>query len=372
MRIAINALAMRRELYGVANYIRSLIQALSRVDSENEYLVIVPSESACHVQGLSERFYVEVGPGDPKRRIVWEQTVLPWKLKQNGIDVYHGPAFAAPLLKTCRQVVTVHDTTFRLTPKEHALRRRLYLGLMVPAMVRRCDRMIAVSNSTKADVLDLEGAREEKIEVVPLGVDERFAPMHCKKQLENVRKKYGLPDRFILFVGVIEPRKNLERLVEAYVASSVYHEFGLVLAGSLGWGYSNLLDKVNRVGIKERIHMPGYVADADLPTLYSAASAFVYPSLYEGFGLPVLEAMACGTPVITSCVSSLPEVAGRAAVLIDPQNTSEIASALCRVLSDRTFAGELSALGRERAKLFNWEQTARESLAVYERTRMEN
>jgi glycosyltransferase involved in cell wall biosynthesis len=365
MRIAINALAMKRELHGVGNYIRNLVWAFSRVDSENEYFIFGSSENLCHLEGLRRQFHIELAPNNPVLRVAWEQTVLPLRLSRIRADVYHGPAFVAPLMKTCGQVVTIHDMTSRLVPERHPLHRRLYMRAMIPAAIRRSDRVIADSESTKRDILDFEWAEEERICVVHLGVDGRFERVRDRKNLAEIREKYRLPREFILFVGAIEPRKNVETLVDAYLADSLSDRFDLVLAGSLGWGYSGLMQKLAVSRVKGCIRMPGYIDDTDLPSLYTAAAAFVYPSLCEGFGLPVLEAMACGAPVITSCVSSLPEVAGEAAILVDPTDMGALASALQRVLKDRELQEELSRRGQERAKLFTWDQTAKKTLEVY-------
>ncbi|HVS88018.1 MAG TPA: glycosyltransferase family 1 protein [Candidatus Acidoferrum sp.] len=255
--------------------------------------------------------------------------------------------------------------TFHLTPSRHALHKRVYFHTMIPAMVRRSDAVITISESTKRDLLALLKAKEEKISVVHLGVDARFQPLKDEGQLAKIRQKYSLPREFILFVGLIEPRKNLETLVDAYLAASISGQFDLVLAGSMGWGYSGLMQKIANSHVGSRIRMPGYVADADLPALYSLATVFVYPSLYEGFGLPVLEAMACGAPVITSCVSSLPEVAGDAAVLIDPSDAGALTLALQQVLRDSQLRKSLSQRARQRAQLFTWEQTAQKTLDIY-------
>ena len=185
--------------------------------------------------------------------------------------------------------------------------------------------------------------------------------------LSIVREKYALEKDFILFVGMIEPRKNLGNLVDAFLMDSLPQFCDLVLAGSLGWGYSELLRKIGASSDKRSIRMPGYVDHADLPALYSAATAFVYPSFYEGFGLPILEAMACGTPVITSSISSLPEVAGDAAILVDPTDAKALASALQRIVKDSSLRQDLSRRGRQRASLFTWQQSAEKTLAVYGR-----
>jgi len=365
MRVAINTLGMGGKLYGIGNYIKNLLSALSRIDFDNEYLVFGSPENLCHLEGIGSRFHIELVTSKPVLRVLWEQTVLPARLRGKRIDVYHGPAFVAPLVKTCSQVVTVHDVTSHVVSERHLFYRRLYLKAVIPTVIRRSDRVIADSESTKRDILSFGWAREERVCVVHLGVGRGYEPVADGEHLASVRKKYGLVREFILFVGMIEPRKNVEVLVDAYQRDALSDRFDLVLAGSLGWGYSGLLRKIAGSRVKGFIRMPGYVEDADLPALYSAASVFVYPSLYEGFGLPVLEAMACGAPVITSTASSLPEVAGEAAILVDPNDVGALASAIRRILGDESLRKELSRRGRERAKLFTWESVAEKTLEVY-------
>jgi len=366
MRVAINTLAMGHKLYGVGNYIKHLVASLSKLDAQNEYLLFASRENAHHLQDLGGNFRIQYGPGSRSLRLPWEQTILPLRLKRERIDLYHGPTFVTPLLKTSRQVVSIHDMTFHLTPERHSLHKRIYFRAMIPKAIRRSDAIIAVSESTKRDLLRLlEIEEESKISLVPLGVDSRFYPRTDEAELAGVRKKYGLPPKFILFVGMIEPRKNLRTLVEAYESAGLANDFELVVAGSLGWNYEALLRQIARSPVGHRIRMPGYVADADLPALYSLATVFVYPSLYEGFGLPVLEAMACGVPVITSDISSLPEVAADAGVLFDPSSSQALASVLQRVLGSGELRQLLSERGRQRARLFTWELTAQKTLAAY-------
>ena len=366
MRIAINTLAMRRELHGGGNYIKNLVWALSRIDAENDYLIFGSSENADHLKGLPGNFRIELAPSNRALRLPWEQTVLPMKLKRERIDVFHGPGFVAPFIKTCSQVVSILDMTFDLLPQRHSLVKRIYFQNMIPSMVKRSDQVITISESSKRDILDFVRVEPEKISVTPLGVDSRFKPVTDKARLLNIREKYDLPREFILFVGVIEPRKNLKSLLAAYEAGSLSDRFDLVLAGSLGWDYSGLIEKISNSRLRASIRMPGYVDDGDLPALYSTAAVFVYPSLYEGFGLPVLEAMACGAPVITSSISSLPEVTGDTAILVDPNDASALGSALQRMLEDQELREDFAKRGWERAKLFTWARTAETTLEVYE------
>jgi glycosyltransferase involved in cell wall biosynthesis len=367
MRIAINTLAMKRELYGVGNYIKNLVSMLSALDRENSYVLFASRDNVCHLQGLGPNFEVGLAPHNLPLRVCWEQTLLPLRLRQERIDVYHGPTFVTPFVKTCAQVVTIHDMTFHTMPQRHTFAKQLYFRNVIPAAIRRSDMAIAVSESTKRDILRLVKTDADKIAVVHLGVNARFLSSNGIEELAAVRMKYGIPRQFILFVGLIEPRKNLPGLVEAYQAVCSTSPYDLVLAGSLGWDYAALLKKIADSPVRHQIHMPGYIADADLPALYRAAAVFVYPSFYEGFGLPVLEAMASGTPVISSATSSLPELVGNAGILVEPSDTNDLASALSRVMEDGSLRQRMSEDGIERAKLFTWQKTASETLDVYKR-----
>jgi glycosyltransferase involved in cell wall biosynthesis len=365
MRIAINTLAMKRELHGVGNYVKNLICALSRLDRENEYLLFASSENVCHLGELGNNFHIELAPKNRMLRLPWEQSVLPLRLKKRGVEVYHGPTSIAPFVKTCQQVVSIHDMTFHLVPRRHSLHKLVYFRTMIPAMIRQSDMLIAISECTKRDLLRFVATDENKIEVVHHGVESRFQPVRDRSRLDRVREKYGLKNDFILFVGLIEPRKNLGNLVEAYAASGLCEKLDLVLAGNLGWDYSGLFAKIGSSGLRDKILLPGYIADSDLPALYSLAQIFVYPSLYEGFGLPVLEAMACGAPVVTSAVSSLPEVVGDAAILVEPRDPGMLAAALQKISRDDELRASLSERARLRSQFFTWEQTALKTLDVY-------
>lgn len=229
--------------------------------------------------------------------------------------------------------------------------------------------MIAASESTKKDAVRLCGLDEAKIKVIYHGVSPRFRPAG-PEAVSAVRQRYGLPDRFVLSLGTIEPRKNLTSLLEVWHAlSSGGVPPKLVIAGSKGWLYAPFFSKLRELGLEDQVLFTGYVPEEDLPAVYSAAELFVYPSLYEGFGFPVLEAMACGAPVITSNTSSLPEVAGQAALLVDPTSLEELSAAIGRVLENQELRNQLRARGLEQAARFSWERTARETLSVYESLR---
>ncbi len=296
-----------------------------------------------------------------------------------GVVLFHATEHLLPRLSTVRTVFTLHDLIFLFHPETHKPLNRWFLTLMMPRFLRAADAIIAVSECTKRDAVRFYGIPEEKITVIYEGVSSRFRPVD-PETVQAIRAKYGLPERFILYLGTIEPRKNLTVLLEALhhlLATCALQpaicddlqpatcDLRLVVVGKKGWLYEGFFRRLRELGLEERVLFTGYVPDEDLPALYSAADLFVFPSLYEGFGLPVLEAMACGVPVVCSRTSSLPEVAGDAALLVDPTDIRALAAAMERILADQTLRATLRARGLARARCFTWEEAARRTLAVY-------
>jgi glycosyltransferase involved in cell wall biosynthesis len=313
---------------------------------------------------------------NPWRRIIWEQTSLSGISRK--LDLLHGLAFAAPLSASCPTVVTVHDLSFLRFPSAFRPHNRIYLTLLTRASTRRAARVIAVSESTRQDVILLCGVPPEKILAIPNGVNPEFSPADPAAVAEFRRDK-GLPDRYILYLGTLEPRKNVVRLVDAYarLRSAPSRPGGLggttvrrsvppmVIAGAKGWFYGEIFARVAELNLTDYVLFPGFIPGEELPWWYRGAEVFVYPSLFEGFGLPVLEAMACGTPTITSTASSLPEVAGDAAILVNPDDTNELAEAMHQVLVSPNLAEQLRCAGPRQAAHFSWMQTAASTRDVY-------
>jgi glycosyltransferase involved in cell wall biosynthesis len=261
--------------------------------------------------------------------------------------------------------VTIHDLSFLFYPRSFRVVNRLYLRLLTRLSVQRAGRVLAVSASTRRDVIRYYGVPAEKVDVVYNGVDPAFEPLPGD-QVAVFRARQGLPDRFILFVGTLEPRKNVARLIRAY-AQLPRSRPPLLLVGGKGWFYEDIFRLVEEMDLSADVHFVGYVPAEDLPLWYNAADLFVYPSLYEGFGLPPLEAMACGTPVVASTSSSLPEVVGDAGLLVDPADTAGLAAALQAGVSDAGVRARLRQAGPERARQFSWQATARETVDSYRR-----
>ncbi len=303
----------------------------------------------------------------PWRLVVALGTLLgtPWDRFQPGADLFHATEHLLPPFRHIRTVLTVHDLIYILFPEYHLPMNYHFLRLMMPRFARRAGAIIAISECTRWDLVRLWQIPEEKIHVIHEGIDARFRPPAGSHTAARVRASYGLPDRFALYVGTIEPRKNLPALLDAW--QRLRSPCPLVIAGKKGWLYEETFARVEALGLSDRVIFTGFVPDKDLPALYGAADVFVFPSLYEGFGLPVLEAMACGTPVVTTTGGSLPEVAGDAALLVDPTDVDALTDALGHLLHDRALRDECRERGLARARAFTWERTARETRDVYRR-----
>lgn len=285
-----------------------------------------------------------------------------------GPRVFHATEHLLPPLAQAKSVFTFHDAIFALFPQYHLPMNLLYLNTMMPRFLRRAHAIIAVSECSKRDCVRLYGVDPAKIRVIYEGVNPRYRPIHDPKRHTQVREKYRLPPKFLLYLATIEPRKNLVALVEAYHAllnTEHADDVHLVIAGKKGWLFQPVFDKVRELGLEARVHFTDWVDDDDAPVMMSMAEAFVFPSLYEGFGLPPIEAMACGTPVVCANTSSLPEVVGTAGLLFDPADVRWLAQASVRVLFDEPMRAELRVRGPVQAAKFSWQNAARETLQVY-------
>ena len=306
----------------------------------------------------------------PLGRIAWEQMVQPYALASHRVDMLHSLAYVLPAAWFGPSVVTVLDLSFILFPERFRPMNRFYLHTFTRLSARRADRVIAISENTRRDAVRLLGLDEHKVQVVHCGVDTSFRPLDAEI-IEEYRRKQGLPEQFILFVGTLEPRKNVVGVIEAYhylmrqwnLADGKLPD--LVIAGARGWYYEEVYRKVQQLELDSHVHFIGYAPAEDLPLLYNAAEVFVYPSFYEGFGLPVLEAMACGTAVVTSNTSSLPEVIGDAGLALDPHDSERIGKAIQQVLTERDLREHFRTTARRRAAGFTWQRTAQETVAVY-------
>jgi glycosyltransferase involved in cell wall biosynthesis len=367
--VAINAHLLSGQAWyrsaGVHQYIYQLLRHLGQADGELRYTVllgegILPPEVTLPTRRT--RWKTSRAP----IRIAWEQLVQPWALGQIKADLIHGPLLVAPVWAPCPAIVTIHDLSFIRFPHLFRTANRLYLKVMTRLSARRARRFIAVSAHTASESERLLGIPRERIDVVYHGVDPAFQPLP-KEQVDAFRQRSRLPNRFVLSVGTLEPRKNHTRLVEAF-ARARDRETKLVLVGGRGWLYEDLFARVEALGLGDDVVFAGYVTNDDLPLWYNAAAVFAYPSLYEGFGMPVLEAQACGTPVLTSTQSSLPEAAGDGALMVDAYKVDAIAAGLRQILTDESLREALQERGLAHARGFTWAQTARETTRVYRHT----
>ena len=284
-----------------------------------------------------------------------------------GVTIFHATEHLLPVIPHARSVFTLHDTAYLLFPQYHLLQNRLYLTLMMPRFLNRADQVICVSENTHRAALRFYRLNPEKVCVIAEGVEPRFQPMDDPVQMDFIRRKYKLPARFILYVGTLEPRKNLNTLLEAYaVLRHSLPEVGLVIAGGKGWLYESFFARLRTLDLEPHVTLTGFVPEADLPALINCAEVFAYPSVFEGFGLPPLEAMACGMPVVVSNASSLPEVVGEAGLSLAPRDISAWVEALSGVLLNPALRADLRARGLQRAAQFTWQAAARQTLALYQ------
>ncbi|MBN1976448.1 MAG: glycosyltransferase family 4 protein [Anaerolineae bacterium] len=304
----------------------------------------------------------------PWRMLVWlgQFTRVGFDPLLADAELFHATEHLLPPLRSIPTVLTVHDLIFRHLPEHHKPLNRWYLNLALPLYCRRANHIIAVSEHSKRDLVAAYGVAEEEVTVVYEAADPRFR-LQPTQAVMDVRARYGLPERYLLFVGTIEPRKNLSRLLAAFEAVRAEGlTDGLVVVGKRGWLYGGFFTRLEESPAKDAVILPGYVPDEDLPAFYAGAQALILPSVYEGFGLPVLEAMACGTPVAASNASCIPEIGGEAALYFDPLDLEAMVEAMRRLLRDAGLQGEMRACGLAQSARFSWERAAAETQAVYE------
>ena len=368
IRIAIDAHTVGTKLGGNESYAVNLIEALAAIDSANQYTIYITTNEA------RERFNnrwpnFKVRSTLPHTPLIRIPLTLSAELRKNPVDVLH-VQFTAPPFCPCPVVVSIHDLSFEHLPQTFNRRSRTQLKLTVRHSARRAARILSLSEHTRRDIIETYNIAPQRVTAIPLAAPDHFGPIMDNRELQRVRHNYGIDGDYILSVGSIQPRKNLARLVRAYAS---LRESGsadklpkLVLVGKCAWLYDETLRALDETNIKDAVVLTGYVPETDLPALYSGALCFVYPSYFEGFGLPPLEAMKCGAAVIVGNRTSLPEVVGDAALAVDPFDVEAIAGALKKVVNDSALRTILSVKGQERAREFNWRETARKTLAVYE------
>ena len=367
MRIGLNAHLLSGQAgyrsAGIHAYISNLLRHLPEQAPVGwQFQAMAGAATSASFPGVSMS-RARMNTAGPLRRIFWEQALQPWQLR--GLDLYHALAFVAPVVLTAPMVVTVYDLSFLRFPARLSAPRRLYLRALTALTCARARRVLAISQSTADDLTAQFGLAADKIDVTPLGYDRAaFRPL-LDADIAHFRRKQDLPERFWLFIGTLEPRKNLPLLLRAYARLSKAERLPLILGGGVGWMSQETFAAIERLGLGDSVKHLGFIPTADLPLWYNCAEAFLYPSVYEGFGLPVLEAMACGTPVITTDASSLPEVAGAAAQCLPPEDIERWTAALSDIQRNDEWRERARVKGLARARHFSWSRTAETTLASY-------
>jgi len=352
MKIAIDTQTTLGQKTGFGFYVKNLVENLKKVDPNDDYVLISPD---------STRDF------SAPQRWWWDQFSFPKAARKAKVEILHQPCFSAPIFYRGKLIITVHDLISMHFPENLPFFSRMFYSKWMPFTYKRADKIIAISEDTKKDIIKRLGIASKKIQVIHSAVSADFKPIKDRNILEEVKLKYRTGKQFILDVGTLEPRKNLPFLVRAFNLAIKEHNIphNLVLSGKKGWYYEGLFKLVKELKLSNRVIFAGYVPEGDLPALYSAADLFAYPSMYEGFGFPPLEAMACGTPVVCSNTSSMPEVVGGAGIALSPENEEKWAEEIVKILYDKELQKALSKAGLQQAKKFSWEKTAKETIEVY-------
>jgi len=368
VRIAIDASTISTQ-GGPRTYVLGLVDALLRIDRDNEYVVFYNDSD--HLGRFPAAKEIVLPGKNPLARLWREHVLLPHACTREAVDLLHCPKSAIPYHASCPVVVTLHDLIPLKHPETEKFAARMYWRLQIPIAARRSSFIITDSEHARQEIRDDFGCLPEKVKAIMLGFDPHMTQQRSSADGERVCRTYGLPAEYLLYVGTIQPRKNLDTLIEAFyrLKKNAALADKLVIVGRKGWLYEKLFARIKELHLDSEIIFTGFVPDADLPFIYDRARVFLYLSLFEGFGLPPLEAMACGVPVITSNATSLPEVVGDAGITVSPTDIDGVSAAIMRILSNPVLAEHLREAGRARAALFSWETAARETLAVYTQVR---
>jgi glycosyltransferase involved in cell wall biosynthesis len=389
MNIAIDGRTITSQTTGIGQYTYNLVKTILSIDTENKYILFL-SEPQNDIQAKN---LIKINIEGYERMILnryWENFLLPKYLQLYSVQVYFSPAYALPFLprinryfpfipplfnldyyfntkKKVKYVVTIHDVITYVCPQYFTPKMRMWQSLFVPNVVKLADHIITVSETTKNDLLKLFHVDPKKISAIAPWFNTQFKPIVDESIKRNVRERYKLPKKFILYLGTIEPRKNILGIIKAYtmLPKILQNEFTLVIAGGIGWYAENIIEEITKLKTTHNIILPGYIRHEDLPVLYTLASVFVFPSFYEGFGSPPLESMACGTPVITSNNSAMPEAVGNAAILIDPSDTTALSKSIENILTDDNLSNSYRTLGFQRVQQFNPKKLAEETIQLF-------
>jgi len=359
--------SLNKELTGIGNYTENLIKNLRKLDLNLEYI------NYKKIDEYNSKIYPNLLKGHFLETYSW-YLELPFLIRKEKNTIIHNPSQIPTFFKfKNKSVISVHDLTPLKFPKEHKFGKKILYEFLLPRTLKNASRIIVASKSTKNDILKIfQKINYEKIKVIYYAANKNYKVIKNERNLYYIGKKYNLPNRFILFVGTIEPRKNIVRLLKAF--SEVYKKIPipLVITGKLGWKYKKIYYTYKKLNLEDKVIFTWYIDEKDLPSIYNLATIFVLPSLYEGFGLTPLEAMQCGCPVVTSNVSSLPEIVGNAAIKVSPYSVKEIEDAMYSLLTNKKLRKKYIKKGLKQAKKFSWEKCAKETLEVYQEVCYEN
>jgi len=355
MKVAIDIQTTLGQPTGFGFYVSNLIKALERFSSGCTFELIRPDSEKDF--STPQRFY-------------WDQFVYPQKATKAKVDLLHQPCFSAPLFFRGPVVITIHDIISLLFPENIPFASRMFYSKWMPFTYSKAQRIITISDSTRDDIIRVLKIPKEKIEVIPQAVDEKFERPAKIDEVSRAKSKYGLPKDYILHVGTLEPRKNLKFLIEVFnqaIKSEKNANLNLVITGKKGWYYEGLFERVRELGLQKRVIFTGYVDEQDKPAIYKGARIFAFPSVYEGFGLPPLEAMASGVPVVSSNTSSMPEVVGEAGILLSPNDLERWCRAITKLNIEDSTRRRCIELNKEQVKKFAWQKTAEKTIEVYQK-----
>ena len=358
MKIGIDAQTTLGEKTGFGFYLSNLINNLQKIDKENTYCLFKPE--------------IDKDLSTPQR-LIWDQYHIPKLAQKNNVDILHQPCFSAPIFYKGKVIVTIHDIIAILFGKDIPFFSRQFFSKIMPYSYSRADRIIAISEHTKNDIVKYLRISPEKIRVIPLAADDEYYKDVSENKIVSLKRKYKISDKYMLHIGTLNPRKNLLFLIKVYSQIvKTFPNYQLVITGKKGWYYQSLFDLVDELKLNDKVIFTGYIDDKEKPAFYKGASLFLFPSLYEGFGLPPLEAMASGVPVISSNTSSLPEVIGEAGILLSPTDELGWVRSIKQVLQDKNLQKVLSKKSQIQASNFSWEKNARQTLEVYKEVYNQN
>ncbi len=352
MKIGIDIQTTLGQKTGFGFYVENLVNHLKKYNHKNTYKLYKPDSTTDF---------------NAPKRFRWDQFTFPGMAKKDHVDILHQPCFSAPVFYSGKIVVTIHDLIAIKFGQDIPLYSRQFFGKWMPFSYRFADRIIAISEHTKKDIIDILKIPEEKITVIYEAADEACKYVADQKIIDSVKSKYGISGNYLIHIGTINPRKNLEFLIKVFSeVVKKHHDLKLVITGKKGWYYEGLFKLVEELSLKKNVIFTGYIEDDEKPALYTGAKIFLFPSLYEGFGLPILESMACHTPVISSNTSSLPELIGDAGIKISPHKKDQWVQSINKLLANEEYRQELVAKSLVQLKKFSWDKCAKETIKVYE------